>query len=498
MNLLNRVVLTLSIAGSIALNFACSPGGSGGGPGAPDAAKAPTLQGTVSGGGGNGCDGKAFEAFSKKISTLEEYRLYLKPMLQRMVEEGSDPLVTYLLWAAEEKAWYFIPCELQKLSSEQTGVAVQSDQLAVHGEHGVYIHSRENEPNANSYFSKKSKAKAALLLHEMVMGARLLMKKSAKEQCTALAKKDAKLCADPEIMAIAEAKVVDPKQAMIMDASDHEAVRAMTSYLSEKGADLSSEKVRATRERLGFNFPWSRAVSDVNHRAIVEAFARSMQLKDSFKVASTAAYFKGEAATCSISHSVWQLEQDSSVEIAFVSKYQQSKPQDYDAFTKKFGSNSTSIGVCAARKDQVFSPYASVPGTNAHIYSECQDKTMQMGWYTSRATFQLETRKIAVRGVLVDGVVYDEVSFVTFNAQDYQFRFDGRMVEAAEIRILLTRDEAPRLYSIRMTPKQKLMTAQMYNSSGDSDTRQASEKSPELLEIPDMPAVECINGSLKK
>jgi hypothetical protein len=491
---LHQIVVGLLLVATIAVNFACSPGGGGSPAGSQDPSKVPVMQGTVSGGGGNGCDGKAFEAFSKRISTLEEYRLYLKPMLQRMVEEGSDPLVTYLLWAAEEKAWYFIPCELQKLSSEQTGVAVQSDQLAVHGEHGIYIHSRESEPNVNSYFSKKSKAKAALLLHEMVMGARLLMKKTAKEQCTALAKKDSKLCSDPDVMAIAEAKAVDPKQAMIMDASDHEAVRAMTSYLSEKGADLSVEKVRATRERLGFNFPWSRAVSDVNHRAIVDAFARSMQVGDKFQVASSHAYFKDEPVSCSIAHNVWEVDRSSAVEVAFVSKYDMSNPAEVETFTKKFGADSTMISVCRARSDQIYYQYTR--SQSRSDYSECTDKTMMTAWFKSRATFQLSEGRFATRGVLVDGVVYDEVAFVTFNAHEYQFRLDGRMVEAADVRILLTRDEAPRVHSIRLTPKQRLVTYEMATASRDE--KRDSAKGPELLAIPAMPAVECVNNSLKK
>ena len=166
---------------------ACTPSGGGRGQSgdglvaADGQAARPTAQGTVSGGGGNGCEGKAFEAYAEKIANLDEYRLYIKPILRRMAEEGNDPLVSYLNWVADEKVWYFVPCQLEKLSQEQIGLAIDSDQLARHGEHGVYIFGDKadtlnaaGEPNPESksplknkkhYFNQRLKPRASLLLH---------------------------------------------------------------------------------------------------------------------------------------------------------------------------------------------------------------------------------------------------------------------------------------------------------------------------------------------
>ncbi len=491
----NRISFYVSTLATVVLSFACAP--QGGSPGAASDApnhKTPVAQGTVSGGGGNGCNGAAFETYSKKLSTLEEYRLYIHPILRRMTEEGSDPLVTYLLWAAEEKAWYFIPCELQKISTEQIGLSVESDQLARHGEHGVYIHSIEDDPKKprdpklpplKTYAQKKSKEKAVLLLHEMIMGARLLMKKSARDQCTALAKKDANLCLDAAVTQIAETKSIDAKESMIMDAQDHEAIRSMTSALAEKGADLSAEKIRATRERLGFNFPWSRAVSYVEMSDVMNALERSKMLGDRYAISKdSVSHFDGEIASCSIQHSVRERNVSRThLNVVFVSSNPVNNAKVADFF-KRF--KTTKHGtVCSDSADRVYEPFVYDPKTGDGQTRNCEGDKYRISWSDYRLHFHISQEEMATRGILIDGVAFDEVRMeIPVNSSMVQM--GQSRIEGAVIRVLLTREKSPRLQSIRFEPKQILQQA----------AKPGTERGKlEMLEIPGVSALECVRQS---
>lgn len=491
---------------SILLAAACSPKG-GGSPSITDAdgGALPVFQGTVSGGGGNGCDGKAMEAYAKKITEMEEYKLFIRPVLRRLTEESADPLITYLLWAAEEKAWYFLPCDLTNLSTSQIGVALKSDQLALHGEHGVYIRAVENEKNKSgvvTYYQKRGKARAALLLHEMVMGARLLMKKPAAEQCKALAKKDSKICSDPELMAIAETRQVDPSQVNVMDAADHEAIRAMTAFLAQRESDFSTENMSATRERLGFVFPWSRAHSAISLPDIAAAFARSRQMQDRFKVAGAMdtpfrnggrtyikppvhPYFKDYAMTCSIDvQTSWGLYMHVWMTSAL-------NPNEGNASAKfKSDLGLQSIGsICEEYSSHIHSSSVSVREGNTITSRsvECE-KNRVLTAYDYMQGFGVPETGFIARGVLRDGQMFDEI---TFNISPWGHStwpaLVGRPQDANRIRILLTRGEAPRLHSLSIEPVQALKA-----STGEK----SSEEKAEFLPIPDVPAIECVNSSL--
>lgn len=486
------------VFGAFCINSACSPSS---GPGASSSAPTPQpiVQGTVSGGGGNGCNGAAFEAYSKKIATLEEYRLFIRPLLRRMAEEGSDPLVTYLSWAVDEKAWYFIPCELQKISTDQIGLAVDSDQLARHGEHGIYIHSVDSDPGRDpklpplqTYAQKKSKEKAVLLLHEIIMGVRLLMKKSAQEQCAALAKKDAKLCSDPSVMAMAEGKEISAKDAMVMDAQDHEAVRAMTTYLSENGVDLSAAKVRAVRERLGFNFPWSRAVSNVEFDDLRNAIHRSRMLGDRYEPSKEMdSVFKSDAMTCSFPLDSWSAGSTSlSTYMIFVSKLPTTAANaEIAAFDKRHQSASHAT-ICAEAADRVFfQDVSNGDGTTGPF--KCESGQYLVSPNGLRAHFQVDRGHFLARGVLRDGVAYDELSFdrvFSRNENPPQIEFQNSRVDSATIKILLTREDSPRLHSVRIEPKQILKRS----AGGD-----AKADDTEMLDVPGVPPLECVRKTAR-
>ena len=505
-----RIFATVTMASVAFTSFACAPSG-GSGPGSsalPGGTPGGVVtQGTVSGGGGNGCDGKAFEAYAKNITTLDEYKLFIRPLLRRMSEESADPLVTYMMWAAEEKAWYFAPCALDKLSSAQVGVDGDSDQLARHREHGIQIYAIEdskNAKNAKTYYQKKMKAKAALLLHEMVMGARLLMKKSAKEQCTVLAKKDAKMCSDQELMAIAESREIAPDKVDVMDASDHEAVRTMTALIAQKDADLSTENLKAMRERLGFHFPWDRAQSTLTYEGVRDAFARTQQLGDTFRVVGSAAatfanggrsyikptehpYFKDIPVSCSIG-----LQNDSWTyfQMLFVTPFNANG--NYEEIQKVLAKvDSANRGsVCEQNVGRIHQQYTYDKVKNQFNSIECRPEAQRMSLYDYRAQFGLEKNAFSVRGILRNGVLYDEVTKTITNSHAWLTFGKSREFTAGIIRVLITREDAPRIRSISFEPKQ-VLDRKLRHDAKDSGPL-------ELLPVPNTPILECANETLIK
>lgn len=503
-----RFYLLSLVLFSFLLATACTPSGVGRGQtGSGETITAdgqgarPTAQGTVSGGGGNGCEGKAFEAYAEKIANFDEYRLYIKPILRRMSEEGNDPLVSYLNWVAEEKVWYFVPCRLEKLSQEQIGLAIDSDQLARHGEHGIYIFGDKSDsltatgaPNAESrsplkgqkhYFNQRLKPRASLLLHEMVMGARLLMKKPAKEQCERLSKTDSALCSDPDVLAIAESVVVDPKQAMIMNAEDHEAVRAMTAYLAEKGAELSAEKVAVARQRLGFGFPWDRAVSKLDFAEFVRSFARSAAAGDRYFVKNgTSPYFKDLDAACSMSVSQSQYD-GLSIAMNFVSNITDLSNISTDAFIKKFELPNYTTS-CALTRGAISPPLAGGGG------GSCQSDAI--AWPGMNTWLHINSNSFRARGVLLNGQLVDEVEHLSPNSV-YMFKVGKLSPDFVKLKMYVTRDSGPRLVSLKLEFKHRLrqdfFPPPADGSQGQPKPREAREAKLELVDYPNLPPIEC-------
>ncbi len=256
------------------------------GPAAPPASGSAPAQGPFSGkgtsslgGGGNGIDGVAVEAYANtNIESLPEYRRHILPILRKLSVGKPDVLVAYLLWAVRQKAWYFIPRKLENLAKEKVQLLFRSDQLALHGETEIFI---EQEPYQNS----SMKDRAVLLLHEMVMAARLLMKKSPQVQCEALSKTtELNVCRDREMLKIAAPMVLDKDDDIhSLNGLDHSSVRSLTVYLGDDKQDRSGTAVFAQRIRLGFVFPWDALLSKLTAEDLDRAIQRSALAQDIFR-----------------------------------------------------------------------------------------------------------------------------------------------------------------------------------------------------------------------
>lgn len=224
--------------------------------------------GTVTGGGGNGIDNKALETYAVHIDTLPEYRKYIAPIFQRMSRGKPDILLGYFNWAISHKAWLFLPTDFDSLAKEQVGVNFSSDQLARNYPKEVHI-------SATRYNSKSPRDKAYLLMHEIVMSARFLMKQPPEVQCAALNQGNEKQCTSPEMLKLARMKTYDEKARESLDNVDHDSVRVLTVYLMTKDQDLTGETISRVRRNLGFEFPWDQLESSLGLGDLIDAINRA-------------------------------------------------------------------------------------------------------------------------------------------------------------------------------------------------------------------------------
>lgn len=457
----------------LAVGFtACAPQ-QGSSPSAPPP-KSPTFDGTVSGGGGNGCDGKVFEEYAEKITSLPEYRLFINPILRRMTERGNDVLASYLKWVAEEKSWLFVPCELKRLSVEQIGVSIESDQLARHRMNNIFIYSVKDNIEVKSYFREPLKVKAKLLLHEMVMGARLLMKQSAKEQCQALARRDSRLCSNPDFVQTLQqaAETITPisKDSLVINAEEHDQIWAMTAALAEPKADLGATSVQSLRRRLGFESPFDVLVPRASIGSLVKAVTRTRLLDDKLIVQSGSTIFAGRYARCGVSvdnHGLLYFG------ATFLSNVPARDAKAAADFLKPFGETALANprGICEGVLSQ--GPYGATTNCEAPVLKWPYDLD---GSTPNRDAFD-------VRTVFKNGNPMDEVS--VYSERPSQGFFDQR-VDRLVARYVLTRDEQPRLHSVTFEAKQAL----------EKGRNGVPLKGTEWLSIPTAAPVTCLNQSL--
>ena len=88
-----------------------------------------------------------------------------------------------MLHIAVARSWYMVPVTLNKLPSERIGVSFPTDQFAVQNLYEVWL-------DKNLFATMPAQDKATLLVHELVMGVRLLQYTDNLDQCLAKATAD--------------------------------------------------------------------------------------------------------------------------------------------------------------------------------------------------------------------------------------------------------------------------------------------------------------------
>lgn len=175
--LTNMLILTLT---AMTLLGACSEGKhSAANPGAD-------KLGTGDSGGGNLYKGRPVESYAVNITTLPAFKNRLTPIMTALTEPRQDvtaqtthPMLAVLFNSViKNKTWYLIPGKLETLPKEKTGIAVATEQGALQGAKEVWIDS-------TLYDAMTEEDQAILLLHEILMGLRILQFESNYNQCLA-------------------------------------------------------------------------------------------------------------------------------------------------------------------------------------------------------------------------------------------------------------------------------------------------------------------------
>lgn len=134
--------------------------------------------GTVDSGGGNTFMGKPLESYIVKVRELPAFISHVKPIVESDSLKDSD-LKRVIDFVLDKKSWYLIPAELKQLPSEKIASAVGTDQAALQDLRQVWL-------NQKLYDDMKSlEDQGTLIVHEILMGLKILKFDSALFECRA-------------------------------------------------------------------------------------------------------------------------------------------------------------------------------------------------------------------------------------------------------------------------------------------------------------------------
>ena len=148
--------------------------------------------GGVDSGGGNTYKGRPLDFYRRDLFTAHDPQnpdhFDLQPELNavlhtiHLVKKTNIPFAAAMLHILRERSWYFIGIELNRIPALSIGVQFQTDQAALQRMKEVWI-------NSIIYKTMAPNERAGLMLHEVLMGVRLLAFTSDFDRCLANAAK---------------------------------------------------------------------------------------------------------------------------------------------------------------------------------------------------------------------------------------------------------------------------------------------------------------------
>lgn len=203
-------------------------------PGQPEAPG--KSQGTTDGGGGNGVDGKVFEAYIVKPQELRGYRQYIKPILDKW--KNSKSSLTSMEFTTL-KVWYLLPLQMKPIDKETLGVsfaADQTEQLAFQTRHEVWIDSTKTAKMNDFEFAK-------LIIHEMVMGMYLMKFEKYSDVIKSFEKAGGKIEWPRDAITVEQSDLLlpaEPKRPL--NPEDYAAIRRITEVFSQNGMNIDGDE----------------------------------------------------------------------------------------------------------------------------------------------------------------------------------------------------------------------------------------------------------------
>ena len=139
-----------------------------------------SMGGTDSTGGGNGIEGKPFDDYiEKNLAQTDAFKNRLQALMDQLKIEAPG-LAGDLYHITRNREWYFVPGPVKKISEQIIGAYSKSVQFALQDHNKVWI-------DLNLYQEMSQSSQANLLLHEMIMGVRLMQYQDKMDQCIAKA-----------------------------------------------------------------------------------------------------------------------------------------------------------------------------------------------------------------------------------------------------------------------------------------------------------------------
>jgi hypothetical protein len=127
------------------------------------------------GGGGNGLDRKPLESFRVDLTLVSSYQRIKNKVIDKLIVRFPK-LAADLLHITEERSWYLIPTELRNLPAANIGVSFKTDQIGLQKLKEVWI-------NDLIFATMEPVDQETLILHELLMGVRLLQFTNLLDQC---------------------------------------------------------------------------------------------------------------------------------------------------------------------------------------------------------------------------------------------------------------------------------------------------------------------------
>ncbi len=194
----------------------------------------PTASGPPSGtadptGGGNGLDGKVYEAYIRDVTKEPAFKKYVLPSIEKFSSsmDGKALDMQNLRKSLAQKTWYFAPIDFKTIDKEKLGISFQAqetEQLAIQTINEIWIDVRR--------FDKSSLAdQGTLLRHEIILMMYLYKFKSFAE----MAKGSESLADSSEAEISSIDKLYPAEKLRPLNEKDYQNIRAMTNWYFLEG-----------------------------------------------------------------------------------------------------------------------------------------------------------------------------------------------------------------------------------------------------------------------
>lgn len=188
-----------------------------------------SMVGPSDGGGGDTCNGKMIESYRVDITTLEEYKTYIQPILKKLTVSDENGESSPFDLSAKLKNWYLIDCKLQDLPKKRKGLYLETYQTAIHTSREIFIDSK-------SYNKMSAEEKSKLLLHEMIMGFYLTKFLTVQEVC-----QSSNRCLG-DMAKYTHWNIFKPEPYHPLNEDDHQRIRNVTAWILENKETVTPEK----------------------------------------------------------------------------------------------------------------------------------------------------------------------------------------------------------------------------------------------------------------